>query len=125
MSVLHCYKCGESLEALSLPLSRREECPSCTVYLHCCRMCRFFDPAVVEQCTEDDAEEVLEKMRANFCDYFKPANDAFDPAMATAEDRARNQLDGLFGDADGDVEQPGSDPSDAGDPSCDAEDLFR
>jgi len=120
MSVLHCYKCGESLEALSLPLSRLDECPSCTVYLHCCRMCRFFDPGVAEQCTEDDAEEVREKMRTNFCDYFKPGYDAFDLASAATENRAKNSLGALFGEAGGDDDDQGG-----SDESSDAEDLFR
>jgi len=120
MPVLHCYKCGESLEALSLPLSRLDECPSCTVYLHCCRMCLFFDPGVTEQCTEDDAEGVREKMRANFCDYFKHGYDAFDPASAQAENRAKNSLGALFGEAgDDDDDQGGSDTSN------DVDDLFR
>ena len=119
MSELRCYRCGASLEALSLPLSRLDECPSCSVYLHCCRMCRFFDPAVAEQCTEDDAEEVKEKARANFCDYFKPGYDVYDPTAATAEARAKNSLDDLFGGASGDDDQDGTDSSNA------AEDLFR
>lgn len=121
MFELRCYRCGASLDALSLPLSRLDECLSCSVYVHCCRMCRFFDPAVAEQCTEDDAEEVLEKARANFCDYFKPGSDVFDPAMTAAEGRAKSQLDTLFGDADSD-DAGSSGPDDA---SRDAEDLFR
>ena len=120
MSELLCYRCGTSLETLSLPLSRLEECLSCTVYLHCCRMCRFFDPAVVEQCIEDDAEEVKEKTQANFCDYFKPGNDLFDPALPVAEGRARNALDKLFGEADSDTDEQGGP-----DAASDAEDLFR
>lgn len=119
MSVLRCYRCGASLEALSLPLSRMDECPQCSMYLHCCRMCQFFDPAVTEQCTEDDAEEVKEKTRSNFCDYFKPGYDTFDPASAAAEDRAKNALDSLFGEGGGDETDQSGTPG-----SSDAEDLF-
>jgi len=85
-------------------------------------MCLFFDPAVTEQCTEDDAEEVREKARANFCDYFKPGNDTFDPAAASAEERARHSLGSLFGGAGDDDGQGDADGD--GDLS-DAEDLFR
>jgi len=85
-------------------------------------MCHFFDPAVTEQCIEDDAEEVREKTRANFCDYFKPGADAFDPAAVVAEERARDSLGSLFGGAGDDDDQSGGD--DDGDLS-DAEDLFR
>lgn len=120
---LQCYRCGASLDALLLPLSRQEQCPDCTVYLHCCRMCVFFDPAVVEQCREDDAEEVKNKENANFCDYFRPRPDAHDPRYVGAEAQARSQLDSLFG---GEDDAPGGDGEDnQDDPAGAAEDLFR
>lgn len=128
MSELLCYRCGKSLAALSLPLSRFDECPACSVYLHCCRMCRFFDAAVVEQCTEDDADEVRDKIRSNFCDYFKPGADAFDPAPAAAEERAKSALGTLFSDASGDSSNDARDDANAQcgpDASSDAKDLFR
>lgn len=115
---LHCYRCGASLEALSLPLSRQDQCPACYVYLHCCRMCLFFDPAVAEQCREDDAEEVKNKEGANFCDYFRPRSDAHDPQYASAESRARAQLDSLFGSG-------ADEDDDRDDPASAAEDLFK
>ncbi len=93
---LQCYRCGASLEALTLPLARLDECPSCTIPLHTCRMCRFYDPRAVDQCLEDDAERVVEKARANFCDYFKPNADAYDPAEKSAEDVSRSQAEDLF-----------------------------
>ena len=97
---LKCWRCGHSLAELSLPLSRRDECPACLIELHVCRMCTQFDPGVTRACREDDAEEVREKERANFCDYFKPSQSAFDSAIANAAEAARKQLDGLFSDAD-------------------------
>ncbi len=114
---LHCYRCGASLAALSLPLSRLDECPDCRVELHVCRMCLYYDPAVSKQCREDDAEEVREKTRANFCDWFKPNPAACDPRFAEADARARDRLAALFGEADEDQDgdSPGTDA---------AEDLF-
>lgn len=98
--LLHCWRCGADLSGLSLPLSRMDECPDCAVYLHACRMCVHFDAAVAKACREDDAEEVKEKERANFCDYFKPSPDAFDADRAAADSSARVQLDSLFGEPD-------------------------
>ena len=95
---VRCYRCGESLAALSLPLSRQDECPGCGNYLHVCRMCVYFDPRVPRQCREDGAEEVREKDRLNFCDWFKPSETAFDPDRKAEEDQARAALDALFGD---------------------------
>ncbi|MEX2124017.1 MAG: hypothetical protein WD795_09000 [Woeseia sp.] len=115
---IRCYRCGESLAALTLPLSRRDECPSCTVHLHVCRMCRYFDPTVAKQCLEDDAEEVTDKERVNFCEWFKPSADAFDPVRAKKAAKAKSDLAALFGEAG--EQQPGDD-----DQLRDAEDLFR
>ena len=117
VQALQCYRCGTSLAGLSLPLGRLDECPECTVQLHVCRMCRFYDPAVTKQCREDDAEEVREKSRANFCDYFTPSADAHDPSFVTADTKARSELDSLFGDGDGDT--GGNDAASA------ADDLFK
>lgn len=126
---LQCYRCGAPLDALTLPLSRQDQCPECFVYLHCCRMCEFFDPGVAEQCREDDAVEVNNKEGANFCDYFRPNPDAHDSSYVSAETQARSQLDSLFGGA-----QDGSTKESSGGPSGDegdddslgaAEDLFR
>jgi hypothetical protein len=104
MSVnLHCFRCGASLEKLSLPLSRRDECPQCTIHVHVCRMCRHFDPDVPKQCREDDAEEVYEKEKVNFCEWFVPSPEAFDPARAEASSRAKNELASLFGEDSGDT----------------------
>lgn len=96
---LRCWRCGKGLEALSLPLSRMDECPDCAVHLHVCRMCVNFDPAVPTACREDAAEEVLEKERANFCDYFQPSSGAFDKDVAAADQQARDELQALFGDS--------------------------
>jgi hypothetical protein len=97
-----CYRCGESLAALSLPFGRLDESPSCSISLHVCRMCVFFDIAVPKQCREDDADEVKaqDKERANFCDYFKPSDAAFDASFSTAEASAKQDLDTLFGDGE-------------------------
>ena len=106
-----CYRCGASLAELTPPLSRQDECPSCTVYLHVCRMCVFFDPAVPKQCREDDADEVKvqDKEKSNFCDYFKPCESAFDGSFAAGEAKAKDELDALFGDPDGAGSNPDED----------------
>jgi hypothetical protein len=93
-----CFRCGASLAALSLPLSRQDECPACGFYLHVCKMCEKFDARVPRQCREDDAEEVYEKERLNFCDWFVASESAFDAKRKAEEDAARAALDALFDD---------------------------
>lgn len=95
-----CYRCGESLAALSLPLSRRDQCPQCSADVHVCKMCSNFDALVVRQCREDGAEDVTEKERPNFCDWFVPCDDAFDPDRKSTADSAQAALDALFGGPD-------------------------
>jgi hypothetical protein len=93
---LDCHRCGHSLAALTLPLARRDECPSCRAELHVCRMCTRFAPRLPKGCNEDDAPDVRDKSAANFCDYFKPNPRAFDPAQRDAEQGAKDALEALF-----------------------------
>lgn len=113
-----CFRCGASLAALPLPLSRRDECPECSAELHVCRMCQYYDPGVPQQCTEDGAEEVLEKTRVNFCDWFVPSESAYDPALKARSDHAAKALGALFGEGEDQEDSPDASQSEA-------EKLFR
>ena len=94
---LVCWECGASLEALSLPLRRLEECPTCRAELHACKLCVDFDTRIAKQCREPTAEEVRDKEHANFCDHFKPRPGAHVPRDGAVIDAARAELDRLFG----------------------------
>lgn len=94
---LVCWQCGASLAALTLPLRRLEECPECHAELHVCRMCADYDTHVAKHCREPIAEEVRDKERANFCDYFKPRPSAYVPANTAEAEHARAELEKLFG----------------------------
>jgi hypothetical protein len=59
-------------------------------------MCIYFDARVLRQCREDGAEEVREKDRLNFCDWFKPSDVAFDAGRKDEEDGARSAAEDLF-----------------------------
>ena len=115
-----CWRCGASLEKLSLPLGRLDECPQCEVQVHVCRMCVNFDPAVTRACREDDADDIKEKERSYFCDFFKLNNNAFNPVFVAADQQASDALGQLFGsNSDGDGEKPADDGGQS------AEDLFK
>lgn len=94
---LVCWKCGASLAELPLPLSRLAECPKCRAYLHCCRLCRFYNSRLTSQCDEERAEEVRDKEGANFCDWFKPRPEAHRPPGEGKSQVAKAKLDDLFG----------------------------
>lgn len=95
---LVCWQCGAALTALTPPLLRLDECPSCRADLHVCKLCAFYDVDATDQCREDDAEAVLEKTRANFCAYFQPRADAYAAGARSKAVAAKAQLDNLFGD---------------------------
>jgi hypothetical protein len=61
-------------------------------------MCVYYDPRVPRQCREDGADDVTDKDRLNFCDWFKPSDSAFDAERKGEEDQARAALDALFDD---------------------------
>ena len=63
-------------------------------------MCISFDRQVPSQCREDDAEDVTDKDRVNFCDWFKPSETAFEPNRKSEADAAQQALSALFGDDD-------------------------
>lgn len=94
---LDCWKCGGNLKAVPLPYARRAECPACRAELHVCRMCRHYAPGKAKQCMEPMAEEVKDKARANFCDWFQPGGNSAAKATPAA---GRAALDDLFGDAE-------------------------
>ena len=95
---LICWKCGASLEALTLPLSRLDVCKACGAELHTCKLCVDYDTSKAKHCREPIAEEVRDKEHANFCDYFKPRPGAWQPPDQKERDRANAGLQALFGD---------------------------
>jgi len=119
---LVCWKCGAPLGDIPLPLSRFAECKACHAKLHVCRMCEFYDTSVAKSCREPVAEEVKDKTRANFCDYFRARPGAYAAGDDTAKKKAASELEALFGLSPGSA--PAS-PSTADDARRKLDDLFR
>jgi ribosomal protein L40E len=95
--MLVCWRCGASLGDMPLPLSRFAECKSCHASLHVCRQCEFYDTAYAKHCREPIAEEVKDKTRANFCDYFRAKAGAWQAPDTAAAGKAQADLEALFG----------------------------
>ncbi|GMQ76595.1 MAG: hypothetical protein BMS9Abin01_1880 [Gammaproteobacteria bacterium] len=94
---LNCWKCGHALDDMPMPLRRRDECPACGVDLHVCRMCEFYATSVAKSCREPVAEEVTDKERANFCDYFCAQPGVHAAGGVGEAEAARTQLEAMFG----------------------------
>lgn len=88
-----CAFCQKKIELSEKP-GRCDLCPHCDRDLHCCFQCLFYDANAHHECREPQADIVLEKDKANFCDYF-----IFDPQIQVkTEDKnaARAKLEALF-----------------------------
>ena len=68
-----CHKCGRELNP-DFDYGRQETCPGCRAHTRVCMNCVHYDPARYNECTEPVADRVVDKEKANFCDYFKPGS---------------------------------------------------
>ncbi|MBF0491568.1 MAG: hypothetical protein HQM15_02160 [Deltaproteobacteria bacterium] len=66
-----CYSCGNLLQLKEQKISRQAVCEHCDVDLHCCLNCNFYETSAYNECHEMSAERVLDKKKANFCDWFE------------------------------------------------------
>jgi hypothetical protein len=89
---MNCFHCGAQIEVQER-VGFRDSCPKCDRPAHACRNCEHYDPAYHNQCRETQAERVVEKDRANFCEYFAARKGAA-PTATTVDARAK--LDILF-----------------------------
>lgn len=91
---MNCFHCGREI-AVKERVGFRDACPGCDRPLHACLNCAFHDPAYNNQCRETQAERVVDKRRANFCEYFRPRAPGAAKPMSPAGD-VRAKLDTLF-----------------------------
>lgn len=89
-----CHACGKQNDT-GERVGRRNVCEACGADLHVCLNCLHYDPTAYNQCREPQAERVLEKAQANFCDYFEPGNRPPQKAGGEAE-KTKAKLDALF-----------------------------
>jgi hypothetical protein len=90
-----CHKCKKEID-VPKTVGRKDTCPMCQADLRCCRNCRHYDPKYYNQCRESQAERVIDKERANFCDYFKFKDNASEGTAKDDKDFTRKKLDDLF-----------------------------
>jgi hypothetical protein len=79
-----------------------EACEGCGKDLHACLNCRFYKAGARWDCAETIDAPVPDKERRNFCESFQ-TNPAYHaptsgrPSAQTAAQKARGELDRLFG----------------------------
>ena len=67
--MIKCSFCDKEIE-FEGRVSRADICPHCGRDLHCCLQCKFYDPGSYNECKEVLAERMVDKERANICEYF-------------------------------------------------------
>ncbi len=89
-----CHHCKKEVQILDR-VGRGDTCPFCNTDAHCCLNCSFYDASSYNECRESNAERVLSKDRANFCDYFEFAKDR-KGSLSSKELEAKAKLEALF-----------------------------
>ena len=84
---MNCAFCREEIDL-------DDRVSNCGRDLHCCKQCKFYDPHAYNDCREVSAERVVDKERANFCEYFVPAGSA--RGNVNTKQEAKNALESLF-----------------------------
>jgi hypothetical protein len=87
-----CWNCGKEVELNNF--ARLDSCNHCGRDTHVCKNCIFYDRAYHNECTETQADRVVEKEKSNFCDYFKPSDRA--GGSASSVDAMKAAADALF-----------------------------
>jgi len=67
--MITCAFCNQEIE-FEGRVSRNDACPKCGRDLHCCLQCKFYDLGAYNECKEVLAERMVDKERANICEYF-------------------------------------------------------
>ena len=62
-------------------------------------MCQHYRDLDHTKCAEDRADPPVIKENANFCEFFRPDRNAFNPNVTQANGAAKSRLDALSGDA--------------------------
>ncbi len=88
-----CHACGSEFQSRER-VGFRDTCGQCAADLHVCLNCHHHDVTAYNECRESSSERILDKDRANRCEYFRPSSGP----RATGDDRdeAMSDLENLF-----------------------------
>lgn len=92
---MDCVFCG-NVVSMEGKVGRQDTCPHCNRDLRCCKQCNFYDPNAYNECREVSAERMLDKERANLCDYFVPSGAEETRGRLNRTKEAKEALEALF-----------------------------
>lgn len=88
-----CHQCRKEIVD-DILVGRQAQCPFCGADLHCCLNCSFYDAGIYNDCRESQAERVLDKIRSNFCDFFRFRQTTNSSGKGNID--IKDKLEGLF-----------------------------
>lgn len=89
--VMECSACQSEIPlAAGETVGFRDSCDRCHADLRACTNCTHHDASAYNECREPSAERILDRERANRCEWFRPAS-----ASASAEEAQQAALSGL------------------------------
>ena len=91
--MIRCIFCNKETD-FEHRVSRNDVCPSCGRDLHCCLQCKYYDQGAYNECKEVLAERVVDKEKANLCEYFVLKGTKHEVQGRSAE--AKQALEDLF-----------------------------
>lgn len=89
-----CWHCGTHLGKADY--GRETTCLGCGKNTRSCRNCRLFSRGRPNDCEEPMAEAVMNKERANFCEFFDPSPSTGGTGGTVAADDLLKAADDLF-----------------------------
>ena len=92
-----CHACGHPWVSEKKSPGVKEYCERCYAYLHCCRNCRFYNPAFHNECAIPNTEWVSDKTGANFCDEFEFRDSDDEVRNKDTRNDALKNFEKLFG----------------------------
>ena len=90
---MECVFCKKKI-SVSNRIERNDTCPNCRNDLRSCKQCNYYDPHAYNECKEVQAERIVDKERANFCEYFVVGNTS--KKRLNRGKNAKDALEALF-----------------------------
>ena len=92
---MECVFCHKHVK-LDGKVTRQDVCPHCNRDLRCCKQCKYYDQSAYNECKEVSAERIVDKERANFCDFFLPKGAQGGGGSSNRTKEAKEALEALF-----------------------------
>ncbi len=92
---MECAFCNKKVN-INGKVTRQDVCPHCNRDLRCCKQCKYYDQGAYNECKEVAAERIVDKERANFCDFYMPKGSEGSGGNFNRAKEAKEALEALF-----------------------------